>query len=186
MTTFKLAISLCFLASCLLIANSQKISCNDTHPDRNQFCTKIYAPVCADYPIQCLVPPCPQVKDFGNACEACADPFIETYVNGTCPPDEAAGWGESENENGEYCEGEGEGEWNEECSLVEDGATICNNPPGVLVNCAQIYEPVCGYFYGQDEGTTYGNACLACYSGEVDYHFPGECPGDEENIEVLP
>ncbi len=174
MTTFRFTISFCILASLLLIASSQTLSCSDTNPDREQICTLIYAPVCADYPIQCFVPPCPQVKDFGNACQACADPIVQTYTNGPCPVDDTEGeLGEGEGE-GEF----GEGEWNEEGWL--DGRTVCNNPPGVLVLCAQIYEPVCGYFNGQDDGTTYGNACLACYQGNVDYHLPGACPGDED------
>jgi len=176
--------SLCVLASLLLIANSQTtLFCSDTYPDRQDFCPLIYAPVCANYPRVCLTLPCPQVQEFANACEACADANVESYVDGPCSVDNTEGeFGEGEvGETGENGEN-GEGEFTEEGWL--DGKTVCTTTPESLILCATIWNPVCGYVNGQDVGTTYANDCVACQGG-ADYYLPGACPGDEELMEAF-
>ncbi len=166
------------LASMLLVAHSQTNFCSDTYPDRPQFCPEIYSPVCADYPQICLFPPCPQVKDFANACQACSDANVESYVDGTCLDNAEGGEGEV-GENGENGEN-GEGEFGEEGWF--DGQIVCHNPPGVEILCADIYDPVCGYVTGQDVGQTYANECVACTQGNVDYYVGGACPGEDEGF----
>jgi len=47
-------------------------------------CPQIYEPVCADILRLCYVPPCPQVQEFANKCEACNDPEVQTYTPGHC------------------------------------------------------------------------------------------------------
>jgi hypothetical protein len=48
-------------------------------------CIKIYAPVCGKVNVQCIKAPCyPVEQTFGNSCEACANPLVESYVSGEC------------------------------------------------------------------------------------------------------
>ena len=52
----------------------------------SEVCIKIYQPVCAKVNVQCIKAPCPpMVQTFGNSCEACANPLVESYVEGECP-----------------------------------------------------------------------------------------------------
>jgi len=189
------AFYLCFLTSTLLLAQPQSqaqlLLCGDTNPDAEQgevACPFVYDPVCANYPIQCFVPPCPQVRDFPNSCVACSDPIVQSYILGPCPienitGDEGVG---QETEIGENGEAEAEDLVLEEAAVIENGGTVCDVTPGVLVSCDATYEPVCGFNFGQSTGTTYGNGCVACYEGGVDYHLPGECPlVAEENVELV-
>ena len=57
---------------------------------RSQICTREYRPVCTsrDTGIRCVTAPCPssELKTYGNACEACADPKVSEYVPAACPP----------------------------------------------------------------------------------------------------
>ena len=171
------------LASMLLIAYSKTLFCSNTYPERDQFCPLIFEPVCANYPLMCLTPPCPQVQvqDFANSCEACADSNVESYVDGFCSVYIAEG-GEFEDEVVENVESgaTGEGEFGEEGWF--DGQIVCHNPPGVEILCADIYDPVCGYVTGQDVGQTYANECVACTQGNVDYYVGGACPGEDEGF----
>jgi hypothetical protein len=49
----------------------------------------MYEPVCAtrDTGIRCITAPCPseEKKTMGNACSACSDPKVYSYVKGECP-----------------------------------------------------------------------------------------------------
>lgn len=48
-------------------------------------CTKEYQPVCAKVNVQCIRAPCNPVNEtFGNSCEACKNPNVESYVTGEC------------------------------------------------------------------------------------------------------
>lgn len=185
--TSRFSIYLFFFAFCLFTANSQDLLfCSDTNPDRTAACAYVYDPVCANYPIECFAPPCPQVKDFPNSCLACADTIVESYILGPCPIEDVTsgepivGVGETENaENGEG-EGEaGEGGVNEEEIIIDDGRVFCDVTAGVLVTCEAEFNPVCGFLNGQAFGTTSANACVACYEDGVDYYFPGNCPEDD-------
>ena len=55
---------------------------------RSQVCTKEYRPVCAeiDTAIRCFKAPCPSTKSVtkSNACVACADKGVYSYVAGAC------------------------------------------------------------------------------------------------------
>lgn len=48
-------------------------------------CTTDYNPVCAKVNVQCITAPCDPVNEtFSNACEACKNPLVESYVVGEC------------------------------------------------------------------------------------------------------
>jgi hypothetical protein len=51
-----------------------------------------------------------------------------------------------------------------------DGKHICTAEEKQAEICTMDYTPVCG-----DNGITYGNACSACASGEIDFYIQGEC-----------
>ena len=185
-----LAFCLCFLTISLVNAqSSQLLLCNDTNPETEQgelACAFIYDPVCANYPIQCFAPPCPQVRDFPNSCVACSDPIVQSYIMGPCPienigTDEGVGL---ETEIGENLEAEAEYLATEEAAVIENGGTICDHTSGVLVSCDQTSDPVCGFHFGQAVGTTAINSCIACYEGGYDYYLPGACP-EIENVETI-
>lgn len=49
------------------------------------FCTMDYTPVCAKVNVQCVTTPCNPVSEtFSNACEACKNPLVESYIAGEC------------------------------------------------------------------------------------------------------
>jgi len=55
---------------------------------RPEMCTREYRPVCAnkDTDIRCFKAPCPATENvtYSNACEACADPKVISYVPEAC------------------------------------------------------------------------------------------------------
>lgn len=56
-------------------------------------------------------------------------------------------------------------------SIDENGELIyCTEEEKNAEACYMIYAPVCG-----DNNVTYGNDCVACGSGEIDYYIQGEC-----------
>ena len=61
------------------------VSCTDPRP---QICTQEYIPVCAtkDTGIRCVTTPCPSTEKvtYPNACTACADAKVYSYVTGAC------------------------------------------------------------------------------------------------------
>jgi len=61
------------------------IQCNDP---RRKACTKEYRPVCAtrDTGVRCVTTPCSSTElvTKGNACTACADEKVSSYVPGAC------------------------------------------------------------------------------------------------------
>lgn len=49
-------------------------------------CADVYAPVCAKINIQCIKAPCNPIRQtFQSGCDACKNPFVESYTNGECP-----------------------------------------------------------------------------------------------------
>jgi len=63
----------------------QQTQCKDPRP---QMCTKEYRPVCAtrDTGVRCVTTPCPSTElvTKGNACTACADEKVFSYIEGAC------------------------------------------------------------------------------------------------------
>jgi len=61
-----------------------EILCSVNFPTRQDVCPTIYAPVCASYPRECLILPCPQVQDFPSNCDACQNINVQSYRPGVC------------------------------------------------------------------------------------------------------
>ena len=61
-----------------------KTYCNHTN-SIGIFCAQIYSPVCGFFneTIKCIKYPC--AENYGNPCEACKNPSVEYYMNGSCP-----------------------------------------------------------------------------------------------------
>lgn len=80
--TFALIFILVALASARL--GDFQIEC--TAEQRNaEFCTMNYSPVCGTNPyLRCIRAPCLNTRTFSNACEACKNPLIFSYVEGPC------------------------------------------------------------------------------------------------------
>ena len=61
------------------------VACRDPRPE---ICTQDYRPVCAerDNGVRCVKAPCPSTdrKTYSNACAACNDPLVYSYVDGAC------------------------------------------------------------------------------------------------------
>jgi len=54
----------------------------------------------------------------------------------------------------------------------------CTEEQKAAEMCTMDYTPVCG-----DDGVTYGNACMACASGNIGTYTAGECAEEEEPVE---
>ena len=67
-------------------AKQEPVACTDPRP---QVCTAMYDPVCAtrDTGVRCITTPSPseEKKTMGNACSACSDPKVYSWVKGECP-----------------------------------------------------------------------------------------------------
>lgn len=64
--------------------SNEKITCK---PDQRlvDVCTEQYAPVCADYQVQCITAPCnPVPRTYSNSCFACMDKNVISYSDGAC------------------------------------------------------------------------------------------------------
>ena len=55
---------------------------------RPEVCAQLYDPVCAerDNGVRCVTTPCDSTdpREYSNACEACRDPKVVSYVPGRC------------------------------------------------------------------------------------------------------
>lgn len=55
-------------------------------------------------------------------------------------------------------------------SEIPENAKMCTDAQKAAEVCTMEYNPVCG-----DDKITYGNACSACASKNIDYYTMGEC-----------
>ena len=71
-----------------LIETPVNIVAKHCESPRPEICTKEYRPVCAtkDTGIRCVTTPCPSIEEVtkSNACTACADEKVTSYVPGAC------------------------------------------------------------------------------------------------------
>lgn len=69
---------------CTGLKEPQVIACESKQ--RNvDICAEIYQPVCAKVNVQCIKAPCePVYETFSNACEACKNSLVESYIAGEC------------------------------------------------------------------------------------------------------
>ncbi|MCB9817864.1 hypothetical protein H6787_00040 [Candidatus Nomurabacteria bacterium] len=66
---------------------SKSITCSP-ESKINQACTREYRPVCGITQIQCVTTPCDPIEEtYSNACEACAQGNVDSYVEGSCEPE---------------------------------------------------------------------------------------------------
>lgn len=162
----------------------------------NIICPAIYMPVCGAIKGQCITKPCDPIEQtFGNECELNAAK-AEFLYDGQCRreiPDNATLCTQEQKQavacTKEYIPVCGEnnvtyGNKCEACSSegvnyylegvckgeVPAGATACTQEQKQAEACTLQYDPVCG-----DNEETYGNACGACSSGDIEYYFDGEC-----------
>ena len=60
-------------------------TCDEPRPE---MCAQMYDPVCAqrDTGVRCVTTPCEssEAREYPNACEACRDPKVISYVPGPC------------------------------------------------------------------------------------------------------
>ena len=76
---------------------AQRIVPDETIPPANQVftctpeqrnaevCAQIYQPVCATVNIQCITTPCDPIQEtFPNACSACSNSLVPSYIAGEC------------------------------------------------------------------------------------------------------
>lgn len=64
--------------------SNEKITCE---PNQRlvDVCTEQYAPVCADYQVQCITAPCnPVPRTYSNSCFACMDKNVISYSDDAC------------------------------------------------------------------------------------------------------
>jgi len=56
-----------------------------TSEQRDVFCTQQYEPVCGLVNIECVTTPCNPVEEtFSNACTACSNQLVESYIESQC------------------------------------------------------------------------------------------------------
>lgn len=82
----KFFVALVFAMMALASARLGDFGIECSPQERNSaFCPMIYAPVCGHNPyLRCIRAPCPTTRTFSNACEACQNPLIFSYVEGPC------------------------------------------------------------------------------------------------------
>ncbi len=75
---------LVLIAGCSSARSAERLSCTPEQREA-EACAQIYEPVCATVNVQCVRAPCyPINQTFSNACEACMNPLVDTYVKGGC------------------------------------------------------------------------------------------------------
>ncbi len=79
-----LLIGLVIIAGCSSATGTERLSCTPEQREA-EACAEIYEPVCATVNIVCIRAPCYPVNEtFPNACEACRNQLVDTYVKGEC------------------------------------------------------------------------------------------------------
>jgi len=143
--------------------------CSAPSGEEDIACPEIYEPVCAFRDSDSIGAP---GETIANECIACNQEGFDYFVAGPCEDNGEGEFGEGEG-------GEGEGEWNEEGELGfgdrDPDVTWCEPAEDDAV-CNEIYDPVCAYNDGDDEGTTVGNSCAACRQEGYSFYTNGECP----------
>jgi len=152
-------------------------------------CYPVLVPVCA-FPAGCTDGSCS--KNFENACSACQDVTMESYILGMCPdyvdPTDPAEIPPSEEEaetTGDEPEEEEEDSVSDSCpnlgvALQVNGAFVegkfcCTVQPAA---CPLRAKPVCAVLYACIESTcqiTMKNSCEACLDTNVQLYIPGTC-----------
>ena len=62
-----------------------------------------------------------------------------------------------------------------------ENRNYCSDESRKGLFCAQVYQPVCGWFNSQIKcirypcAEIYSNSCVACHDGKVDYWIEREC-----------
>jgi len=175
----------------IFIANSQDSSINYciTRPAE---CYPLIVPVCA-FPANCTDGSCSQY--FDNACFACQDATMHSYIPGECPeyvkPDVPIEVTPSEEEaqnpanEAEEEEEEEEDPTSENCpdlgialqvnGVFVEGRFCCEIQP---ITCSLRSRPVCAVLYtciGSSCQVTKRNSCEACLDSNVQLYIPGTC-----------
>ncbi len=82
--TLLLLIVIVVLAACSRTSSPERLSCTPEQR-KAEACAEIYGPVCAAVNVQCIMAPCYPVNEtFPNACEACRNQLVDSYVKGEC------------------------------------------------------------------------------------------------------
>jgi len=67
------------------ILQTQEFTCTTADKVQTSICTTDYTPVCAKVQVQCFTTPCNPIQTtFSNACQACHNQNVISYIQGQC------------------------------------------------------------------------------------------------------
>lgn len=181
----KFALLSIFLFSHFFLTRSQPQPEKNFCITRPTDCYPIRIPVCG-YPSNCNNHSC--TRTAANACFACLDPAIESYILGECPPWVNPNPDDGKSDDTDEQQVETEVEVEDDFGTCPDvsvaiqvngdfieGKFCCETLPEV---CPPKYEPVCAILFeciGSTCQTTVNNACEACHDPNVQLYVPGNC-----------